>query len=87
MFVAKVIGTVVASCKEENLVSQKLMVVQDLHDLGSNKALIAVDAVGSGVGETVLVAVEGGAARQSIGSEEAPVNACILGIVDHAEDY
>ena len=87
MFVGKVIGTIVSSCKERNLLSQKLMIVQDLHDKGTNRSLIAADAVGSGVGDTVLVIVEGGGARQAINSAEAPINAAIVGIVDNAEGY
>ena len=87
MFVARVIGTVTATAKEPNLVSQKLLVVQDLHDAGTKKSMIAVDSVSAGVGDVVLVVLEGGSARQSIGSTEAPVNASVLGIVDHAEDY
>jgi microcompartment protein CcmK/EutM len=87
MFVAKAIGTVVSTCKEPNLTAQKLLIVQDLNGLGTKKSMIAVDAVGAGVGETVLVVLEGEAARQSIGSEEAPVNASVLGIVDPVGDY
>ena len=87
MFVGKVIGTVVSSCKEQNLLSQKLMIVQDLHDNGTNRSLIAADAVGSGVGDIVLVIVEGAGARQAVNSAEAPINAAIVGIVDNADGY
>ena len=87
MFVARVIGTVVSTCKEEHLTGQTLLMVQDLHDLGSKKSMIAADSVGAGVGDTVLVVYEGGSARQSIGSEKAPVNASTVGIVDHADGY
>ena len=87
MFVAKVIGTVVSDWKEENITGQKLLMVQDLQDLGTKKSVIAVDGIGANVDDTVLVVYEGGSARQTIGSEEAPVNAGILGIVESAENY
>ncbi len=85
MFVAKVIGLVVSTTKEVNLKGQKLLVVQELKDLGTKKSLIAVDGVGAGIGEIVLVVHEGGSARQAIGSENAPVNAAIVGILDYPE--
>ena len=87
MFVAKVIGTVVSEWKEENLKGYKLLVVQDLQNLGTKKTVIAVDGIGANIDDTVLVVYEGGSARQTIGSEEAPINAGILGIVERAENY
>jgi microcompartment protein CcmK/EutM len=87
VFVAKVIGTVVSDWKEENLRGHKLLVVQDLQDLGTKKTVIAVDGIGANVDDTVLVVYEGGSARQTIGSEDAPINAGILGIVESADNY
>ena len=85
MFVARVVGTIVSTCKDVNLIGQKLLLVQEVQDRSSGRVMIAVDAVDAGVGDRVLVVYEGGAARQSIGSEEAPVNASVLGIVDSVE--
>ena len=87
MFVAKVIGIVISTCKEKNLISQKLLIVQDIKDLGTKKSLIAVDRTGAGVGETVLVVHEGGSARQVIDSKDAPINAAVVGILDYPEEF
>lgn len=87
MFIAKVIGVVVSSCKEENLISQKLLMVQDIKDIGTKKSLIAVDGVGAGIGEIVLVVYEGGAARHVINSKDAPINLAVIGIVDYPGEF
>lgn len=87
MFVAKVIGIMVSTCKEDNLKSKKLLIVQNVNEVGTKKSLIAVDAVGAGVGEIVLVVHEGGSARQTIHSEDAPINAAVVGILDYPEHF
>ncbi len=87
MFIAKVIGVVVSTCKEENLKSRKLLVVQDIKDSGTKKSMIAVDGAGAGVGETVLVVNDGGAARSAVKSEDAPINAAVVGILDYPEEH
>ena len=84
MQLARVIGDVVATRKDENLVGLKLLVVQpltaDRHPIG--KPLVAVDAVGAGVGEEVFF-VRGKEASFPFYPVEAPVDAGIVGIVDH----
>jgi len=77
MIVAKVVGSIVSTRKCESLVGKKLMVVEEA-DGGS---LVAIDHVGAGIGEVVLVA-KGSAARVGIGMEGAPIDAAIVGIVD-----
>ena len=86
MYIGKVIGTVVATRKDERLIGSKLLLVQPLDVRGerSGKAAVAVDSVGAGVGETVLVA-EGSAARMAQDEVNSPVDAAIVGIVDVAE--
>jgi len=86
MFVAKVVGTVVATRKDENLVGLKLMVVQPLNsqEQADGQTLVAVDSVGAGVGETVLV-VRGSPARAVLQNSKAPVDASIVGIVDEMQ--
>ena len=83
MHLAKVIGTVVATRKEEALVGFKLLVLE-VQDPGSQspngEREVAIDTLGAGVGETVLF-VRGGAARVTLASP-APVDAAIVGIVD-----
>lgn len=87
MFIAKVTGVIVSTCKVESLKGQKLLIVQDVNDNNTKNSLIAVDSVGAGMGEYVLVVHDGGAARQTIHQKDAPINASILGIIDYPEHY
>jgi microcompartment protein CcmK/EutM len=84
MHLARVIGDVVASCKDDNLAGLKLLVLQPItperEDVG--RTLVAVDAVGAGVGEVVFF-VRGKEASFPFYPVEAPVDAGIVGIVDH----
>ena len=84
MQLAKVIGDVVATRKDENLASIKLMILQPIAADGSKlgRTLIAVDAVGAGVGETVFF-VRGKEASFPFYPTEVPTDAGIVGIVDH----
>ena len=83
MWLAKVVGTVVATKKNDSLRGNKLMIIQALNLDGMNNISlqVAVDTVGAGNGETVLV-VGGSSARQIMEQERAPVDAAIVGIVD-----
>lgn len=82
MIVGKVVGSLVATRKNENLVGSKFMIVEPCKSMsGSTEMFVAVDNVGAGIGETVLVAT-GSAARIGIGNEKAPIDAAIVGIVD-----
>ncbi|HEX2945225.1 MAG TPA: EutN/CcmL family microcompartment protein [Clostridia bacterium] len=87
MFIGRVIGVIVSTSKEESLRGHKLLIVQDISEKGTKKSLIALDSVGAGMGETVLVVHDGGAARQAVRSKDAPINAAIVGIVDHPEQF
>lgn len=82
MIIGIVKGSLVATRKNEALVGQKLMIVEPIGktDIGTSR-LVAIDNVGAGVGDTVLVAC-GSAARVGCRLEEAPVDAAIVGIVD-----
>jgi ethanolamine utilization protein EutN len=84
MQLAKVIGDVVITRKDENLSGLKLMVLQPIAADGSNagRTLVAVDAVGAGVGETVFF-VRGKEASFPFHPTEVPTDAGIVGIVDH----
>jgi len=81
---AKVIGDVIATRKDENLVGLKLLLIQPLTPARepAGRALVAVDAVGAGVGEEVFF-VRGKEAGFPFYPVEAPVDAGIVGIVDH----
>jgi microcompartment protein CcmK/EutM len=83
MLLARVTGTVVATRKAERLVSGKLLIVRPVDPQGKAEgtALVAVDTVDAGVGETVLV-VSGSSARMATGMKDWPVDAVIVGIVD-----
>jgi len=81
---ARVIGDVVVTHKDDNLAGIKLMVLQPIAADGSNigRTLVAVDAVGAGVGETVFF-VRGKEASFPFYPTEVPTDAGIVGIVDH----
>ena len=83
MILAKIVGTVVATRKDERLVSTKLLVVRGMDPTGKLEGnyLVAVDTVDAGGGETVLV-VSGSSARMAAGMKDCPVDAAIVGIVD-----
>ena len=86
MFFGKVIGTVWATRKDENLVSFKLQVVQPLSARRENAGdpIIAVDTVGAGQGETVFY-ITSREATIPLPVEMAPVDASIVGIVDRID--
>ena len=84
MHLARVIGDVVVTRKDDNLIGLKLLIVQPLTPdrQPAGRALVAVDAVGAGVGEEVFF-VRGKEASFPFYPVEAPVDAGIVGIVDH----
>jgi microcompartment protein CcmK/EutM len=83
MILAKIVGTVVATRKDERLVSNKLLIARpmDPHGTPEGSFLVAVDTVDAGVGETVLI-VSGSSARMASGMKDCPVDAVVVGIVD-----
>ncbi len=88
MILARVIGTVVATRKEDKLVGTKLLIVQPVAILDpekdDGKPLVAIDAVGAGAGEIVMVCT-GSSARQTTRTKDTPVDAVIMAIVDALE--
>jgi ethanolamine utilization protein EutN len=84
MQIAQVVGTVVSTQKNHKLEGAKLLLVQPLTLEGTHRgtALLAIDAVGAGVGERVLVVIEGKAAGDALGKRAAAVDAAIIGIID-----
>ena len=86
MLLAKVVGTVVATRKDERLESAKLLISRPIDPSGKPEGnyLVAVDTVDAGVGETVLI-VSGSSARMASGMKDCPIDAAIVGIVDHVE--
>jgi microcompartment protein CcmK/EutM len=86
MFLARVAGTVVATCKDPRLEGLKLLLVVPVDPDGNDEGgyVVAVDTVNAGYKETVLV-VRGSSARMADGMDERPVDASIIGIVDSAD--
>jgi len=89
MFLAKVIGNVVATQKNAKFQGMKLMLIQpyiakELTLTPSGSSVVAVDSVGAGLGECVLF-TQGSSARLTPATKEAPVDAVIIGIVDSVE--
>lgn len=86
MIIGKVVGTVICTRKNTNLVGSKFLIIDPMEKMGSAVAdrIVAVDNVGAGIGEIVLV-VTGSAARVGCNNENSPVDACIVGIVDDPE--
>jgi ethanolamine utilization protein EutN len=85
MQIARVIGTLVSSQKHERFEGAKLLLVQPTTPDGTELglALLAIDSVGAGVGERVLVVVEGKAAGMALAKgPNSPVDAAIVGIID-----
>ncbi|MBQ2614560.1 MAG: EutN/CcmL family microcompartment protein [Clostridia bacterium] len=83
MIVGKVVGSIVATRKNENLLGNKFLIVEPYNRMAGSGRLVAIDNVGAGIGEDVLVAM-GSAARIGCGMETSPVDAAIVGIVDDA---
>lgn len=82
MLVGKVTGSIVSTRKCETLLGSKFTIVEILEGMQSGDGqIIAVDKIGAGIGEYVLVAL-GSAARIGIGLPDAPVDAAIVGIID-----
>lgn len=85
MIMGKVYGTVISTSKNSKLVGYKFMLVQHIeNDELVDKYLVAVDGVGAGIGEKVLICT-GSSARLALDCADAPVDAVIVGIVDEKQ--
>lgn len=84
MQIGRVIGMVVSTQKHRKLDGAKLLLVQPLglDDQPRGTPVLTIDSVGAGVGEKVLVVIEGKAAGAALRRKAAPVDAAIIGIVD-----
>lgn len=87
MFLARVVGDVVSTHRHENLGERKLLLVRRLSLAGTEEGLemIALDVIGVGTGERVLVVQEGGAARTLFKDQKIPVQAVVVGVVDRVD--
>ncbi len=87
MIIGRVVGTVVATSKHELLVGSKILVVQETKPTGEDiegKYYVAVDTVGAGPGEPVILTL-GSSALKAYGNGDAPVDAAIIGIIDEID--
>ncbi len=86
MLLAEVVGTVVATRKEQSLEGLKLLLLRavDVDGKPSGATVVAADAVGAGVGEMVRYA-SGSSARQTVVTDKRPVDAVVMAIVDQWE--
>ena len=83
MLIAKVIGSAVATIKDEKLIGSKMLIVREADVYGEpiGKPLIAIDAVNAGTGDLVLIA-GGSSARQTYETKDRPVDAVIMAVLD-----
>lgn len=87
MLVGKVVGSVVSTRKSEKLVGNKFMIVELSPQIRAReKQIIAIDNIGAGIGEVVLVAT-GSAARIGSDMQDSPIDAAIVGIIDNGEKF
>lgn len=85
MQLGKVVGTAIATCRHRSLAGQKLLVVQPLladGRLPDGDPQLAVDCVGAGVGQTVMITSDGRFVREQVGDENTPLRWSIIGIRD-----
>lgn len=84
MIIGQVVGEIYSTINHEFYNYKKLLIVERIKPSGDFEGnyLIAVDSVGAGVGEKVLVIDEGNSARQVVNSENQPIRSIIIGIID-----
>lgn len=87
MIVGKVVGSLFSTRKSDKLVGNKFMIVEPQETMGGDRGkFVAIDIIGAGIGEYVLVA-QGSAARIGCDMPQAPIDAAIVGIIDEGQDW
>lgn len=87
MIIGKVVGSLFSTRKSDKLVGNKFMIVEPVENMRTNGSrLVAIDIIGAGIGEYVLVA-QGSAARIGCDMSDAPIDAAIVGIIDEGQDW
>ncbi|MBQ7565035.1 MAG: EutN/CcmL family microcompartment protein [Lachnospiraceae bacterium] len=87
MIIGKVVGSVFSTRKSEKLIGNKFMIVEPVEEMDRNKhRIVAIDIIGAGIGEYVLIAT-GSAARIGCDMQDAPVDAAIVGIIDEGQEW
>ena len=87
MQIGRVVGTVVSTHKHQKIDAAKLLLVQPVtpDNRPKGQTVLAIDSVGAGVGELVLLVIEGKAAGEALRRKGAPVDAAIIGIIDSVD--
>ena len=87
MIIGKVVGSLFSTRKSVKLVGNKFMIVEPVESMrNTGSRLVAIDIIGAGIGEYVLVA-QGSAARIGCDMADAPIDAAIVGIIDEGQDW
>ena len=87
MIIGKVVGSLFSTRKSEKLVGNKFMIVEPVESMrNTGSRLVAIDIIGAGIGEYVVVA-QGSAARIGCDMADAPIDAAIVGIIDEGQDW
>lgn len=87
MIIGKVVGSLFSTRKSDKLVGNKFMIVEPAERFeNAGSRLVAIDIIGAGIGENVLIAT-GSAARIGCNMQDAPVDAAIVGIIDEGQDW
>jgi len=87
VIIARVVGNVVATQKQESHEGKKILLIQplDLDDRPMGDIVVALDAVDAGIGDRVLAVQEGFSAMTSVGHVESPIDAAVIGFIDVVE--
>jgi microcompartment protein CcmK/EutM len=87
MIIARVVGTVIATQKQQAHEGKKILLLQPLNLEGqpAGDVVVGLDAVDAGIGDRVLVVQEGFSAMTSVGHTESPIDAAVIGVVDQVE--
>jgi len=87
MLIGRVIGELVATQKHPSHEGRKLLLVQPLNLDGSNRgdAVVSLDAVDAGVGDKVLITMEGFSAMTAVGRRQSPIDTAVIGFIDAIE--
>ena len=87
MIIGKVVGSLFSTRKSEKCIRDRFMIVEPVESMrNTGSRLVAIDIIGAGIGEYVLVA-QGSAARIGCDMADAPIDAAIVGIIDEGQDW
>ena len=87
MIIARVVGNIVATQKQQSHEGKKILLIQpvDLEDRPTGDVVAALDSVDAGIGDRVLAVQEGFSAMTSVGHTESPIDAAVIGVIDLVE--